>query len=219
VSANTSGVTTTFHFGIPKGDISTVESPAFDDSVSAYTTLQQANSGAEEAVNGIQSHVSLFTTLSNMKKSLSAIVQGLKILGTNVGVITGITSDLNSESDTIAASSKAVATLSSNLRAKKIWTGEAAERSSIQFTEDIRKYNQLFFYTGGIVLSGFILGNVTAQGIFTNNISSISLYGLYAVVKNDGLTLQLNNLTRCILNTNTSNYTSEHFTITQIYGL
>ena len=117
-----------------------------------------------------------------MKKSLSAIVQGLKILGTNVGVITGITSDLNSESDTIAASSKAVATLSSNLRAKKIWTGEAAERSSIQFTEDIRKYNQLFFYTGGIVLSGFILGNVTAQGIFTNNISSISLYGLYAVV-------------------------------------
>lgn len=115
VSANTNGITTTFHFGIPKGDISIVETPAFDDSVSTYTTLQQANSGAEEAVNGIQSHVSLFTTLSNMKKSLSAIVQGLKILGTNVGVITGITSDLNSESDTIAASSKAVATLNSNL--------------------------------------------------------------------------------------------------------
>ncbi len=114
VTANTNGMTTTFHFGIPKGDISTVETPVFDDSVHTYPTLQQSNSGAEEAANEIRSHESLFTILSNMKKSLSAIVQGLKILGTNVGGITGITSDLHSESDTIAASSKAVATLNSN---------------------------------------------------------------------------------------------------------
>lgn len=118
VTANTNGMTTTFHFGIPKGDISTVETPVFDDSVHTYPTLQQSNSGAEEAANEIRSHESLFTILSNMKKSLSAIVQGLKILGTNVGGITGITSDLHSESDTIAASSKAVATLNSNLTIK-----------------------------------------------------------------------------------------------------
>lgn len=128
VTANTSGITTTFHFGIPKGDISTVETPVFDDSVHTYTTLQQANSGAEEAANKIRSHESLLTILSNMKKSLSAIIQGLKILGTNVGVITGITSDLNSESHTIAASSKAVATLNSNLAIK---TGNITPLTSV----------------------------------------------------------------------------------------
>lgn len=116
VSATTSGDgTTTFNFGIPKGDTSEIETPTFDDTVSTYTTLNAANTAAETASNAIKSKVSIFTTLSNMKKSFSAIVQGLKILGTNVGAITGITSDLAGESETVAASIKAVNQLNSNL--------------------------------------------------------------------------------------------------------
>lgn len=116
VSATTSGDgTTTFNFGIPKGDTSEIETPTFDDSVITYTTLTNANTAAETASNAIKSKVNIFTTLSNMKKSFSAIVQGLKILGTNVGAITGITSDLAGESETVAASIKAVNQLNSNL--------------------------------------------------------------------------------------------------------
>lgn len=50
-----------------------------------------------------------------MKKSFSAIVQGLKILAANVGAINGITSDINEESDNIAASIKVVNRLNSSL--------------------------------------------------------------------------------------------------------
>ena len=96
-------------------EINKIKSPAFDDTVSTYTALNSANTAAETASNAIKSKVSIFTTLSNIKKSFSAIVQGLKILATNVGMIQGITSDLNSESDYIAASSKALATLNGNL--------------------------------------------------------------------------------------------------------
>lgn len=115
VSATTSGITTTFNFGIPKGDTSAVETPTFDDTTSTYSTLTDANTAAETASTAIKSKVSLFTTLSNMKKSFSAIVQGLKILGTNVGAITGITSDLAGESETVAASIKAVNTVNASL--------------------------------------------------------------------------------------------------------
>ena len=115
VSATTSGDITTFNFGIPKGDTSKFETPTFTDTVSTYTTLSAANTAAETASNAIKSKVSIFTTLSNMKKSFSAIVQGLKILATNVGAINGITSDINSESTSIAASSKMVHDLNSNL--------------------------------------------------------------------------------------------------------
>ena len=95
VTSTTSGTTTTFNFGIPKGDTSKFETPTFMDTVNTYTTLSAANTAAETASNAIKSKVSIFTTLSNMKKSFSAIVQGLKILATNVGAINGITSDIN----------------------------------------------------------------------------------------------------------------------------
>ena len=133
------GLNNYIDFGIPRGkngseikniyaenvsmaDGNTLEStmtniitPTFDDSTQAYETLTAANAAAETTSNKIKSGENIFTTLSNMKKSFSAIVQGLKILGTNVGNIRGITSDLNSESDYIAASSKAVSILNGNL--------------------------------------------------------------------------------------------------------
>lgn len=115
VSATTSGNTTTFNFGIPKGDTSEIKTPTFDDSVGTYSTLGDANTAAESASNAIKSKASIFTILSNMKKSFSAIVQGLKILGTNVGAIRGITSDVAGESEDIAASIKVVNQLNSNL--------------------------------------------------------------------------------------------------------
>lgn len=96
--------------------ISGIEEPAFDDTTSTYTTLAESNTAAETTSNAIQSHTSIFSTLSNMKKSLSAIVQGLKILGTNVGGIHGISSALDSQREDIAASSKAVSVLNSNLQ-------------------------------------------------------------------------------------------------------
>lgn len=96
--------------------ISGIEEPAFDDTTSTYTTLAESNTAAETTSNAIQSHTSIFSTLSNMKKSLSAIVQGLKILGTNVGGIHGISSALDSQREDIAASSKAVSVLNSNLK-------------------------------------------------------------------------------------------------------
>ena len=82
--------------------------------------------------------------------------------------------------------------------------------------------NKIFFFSLKVVVfilftGQFILGNITAHGIFTNNVSSISIYGLYGVIKNDGLTVQLNNATRFVLNS--TNSASENFTITQIYGL
>lgn len=115
VSATTSSNTTTFNFGIPKGDTSEIKTPTFDDSVGTYSTLGDANTAAESASNAIKSKASIFTILSNMKKSFSAIVQGLKILGTNVGAIRGITSDVAGESEDIAASIKVVNQLNSNL--------------------------------------------------------------------------------------------------------
>lgn len=96
-------------------EINKIKSPTFNDTVSTYSTLNDANTAAETTSNAIKSKVSIFTTLSNIKKSFSAIVQGLKILGTNVGAITGITSDLAGESETVAASIKAVNALNSNL--------------------------------------------------------------------------------------------------------
>ena len=119
-------------FGIPRGkngaeiknisasnvelaENNTLDAPTYDDTVSTYTTLATANEAAEDASNKIKSGTGLLATLSNAKKSLSAIVQGLKILGTNVGAINGITSDINSESTTIAASSKMVHDLNASL--------------------------------------------------------------------------------------------------------
>ena len=139
VDIRNDGLNNYIDFGIPRGkngseikniyaenvsmaDGNTLEStmtniitPTFDDSTQAYETLTAANAAAETTSNKIKSGENIFTTLSNMKKSFSAIVQGLKILGTNIGNIRGITSDLNSESDYIAASSKAVSILNGNL--------------------------------------------------------------------------------------------------------
>ena len=119
-------------FGIPRGkngaeirnisasnvelaENNTLDVPTYDDTVGTYTTLETSNEAAEQFSNKIKSGASFLTTLSNAKKSLSAIVQGLKILGTNVGAINGITSDINSESTTIAASSKMVHDLNASL--------------------------------------------------------------------------------------------------------
>lgn len=102
-----------YDFGIPSP--ATFATPAFDDTTSAYTSLTESNTAAETASNAIVSGNNFFTMLSNMKKSFSAIIQGLKFLGTNVGAITGITSDLNGESETVAASIKAVNEVNTSL--------------------------------------------------------------------------------------------------------
>lgn len=103
--------------------IAGIEEPAFDDTTNTYPTLDEYNTAAETASNAIQSHTSIFSTLSNMKKSLSAIVQGLKILGGRVGGIHGISSALNSDKENIAASSKAVSVLNSNLEFEILTNG------------------------------------------------------------------------------------------------
>ena len=126
------GVNNYIDFGIPRGkngaeikkvsasnveleEDNTLDAPIYDDTVGTYTSLFTANEAAETSTNKIKSGLGLLATLSNAKKSLSAIVQGLKILGTNVGAINGITSDINSESTTIAASSKMVHDLNASL--------------------------------------------------------------------------------------------------------
>lgn len=152
VTATTSGETTTFNFGIPKGDTSKIETPTFTDTVSTYTTLAAANTAAETASNAIKSKVSIFTTLSNTKKSFSAIVQGLKILATNVGAIRGITSDINSESTAIAASSKMVHDLNSNLSFK--WVALTLKYGSTQAWNQliIRKFGNICILVGVLVV-------------------------------------------------------------------
>lgn len=144
VSATTSGDITTFNFGIPKGDTSEIKTPTFDDSIDTYSTLDDANDAAETASNAIKSKVSIFTTLSNMKKSFSAIIQGLKILGTNVGAIRGITSDVAGESEDIAASIKVVNQINSNLTSKSMYQIEYFDSTWIQFTE----YGNFVIQTG-----------------------------------------------------------------------
>jgi hypothetical protein len=124
-----------------------IEEPAFDDTTSTYTTLDESNTAAETTSNAIQSHTSIFSTLSNMKKSLSAIVQGLKILGTNVGGIHGISSALDSQREDIAASSKAVSVLNSNLM----------EISSTQ--ELTNNYMRVFYSKRGQTISLYIEQN------------------------------------------------------------
>ena len=94
---------------------SSIETPVFDDNTGIYSTLNDAAAAAETASNAIKSNTNILTTLSNMKKSFSAIVQGLKILAANVGTINGITSDINCESENTAASIRAVNQLNNNL--------------------------------------------------------------------------------------------------------
>ena len=116
-------------------EINKIKSPTFNDTVSTYSTLNDANTAAETTSNAIKNKVSIFTTLSNIKKSFSAIVQGLKILGTNVGAITGITSDLAGESETVAASIKAVNALNSKLSSLFVEVSGTSTRTSIAALE------------------------------------------------------------------------------------
>lgn len=92
-----------------------IQTPVFDDSISTFSTLSAANTAAETASNDIQSNKNLFATLSNIKKSFSAMIQSLKFLASNVGAIHGITSDISENSENIAASIKAVHQLNCNL--------------------------------------------------------------------------------------------------------
>ncbi len=96
-------------------NIAGIEEPVFDDTTDTYASLAESNAAAETASNAIQNHTSIFSMLSNMKKSLSAIVQGLNVLGRYVGGIRGISSALDSQREDIAASSKAVSLLNCNL--------------------------------------------------------------------------------------------------------
>ncbi len=147
-------------------EINKIKTPTFTDTVGTYTTLNAANTAAETASNAIKSKVNILTTLSNMKKSFSAIVQGLKILATNVGMIQGITSDLNSESDYIAASSKALATLNGNLSWKI--AGECTGGKSIDISQSkdkAREFICLFAfgsYRVTIIIPNFFLESTGA---------------------------------------------------------
>lgn len=111
----------TLNFGIPKGADGDANdeilTPTFDDTTEIYETLDDANDAAESASNSIVTGTNLFTILSKAKKSFSAIIQGLKILGTNVGAIKGITTDLNTTETGYAADMTALAQLYSDRNA------------------------------------------------------------------------------------------------------
>lgn len=110
----------TLNFGIPKGADGDANdeilTPTFDDTTEIYETLDDANDAAESASNSIVTGTNLFTILSKAKKSFSAIIQGLKILGTNVGAIKGITTDLNTTETGYAADMTALAQLNSDIQ-------------------------------------------------------------------------------------------------------
>ena len=178
VTSTTIGTTTTFNFGIPKGDISKIETPTFTDTVDTYTTLSAANTAAETASNAIKSKVNILTILSNAKKSFSAIVQGLKILATNVGAINGITSDINSESTTIAASSKMVHDLNASLNQKmstcypqnKIYAIQAQYEAdangtiTIVFERPLKDQWYMVFFTSVDLLNNAVVTEKTKTG-------------------------------------------------------
>lgn len=195
VSATTSGDgTTIFNFGIPKGDTSEIEIPTFDDTVITYTTLTNANTAAETTSNAIKSKVNIFTTLSNMKKSFSAIVQGLKILGTNVGAITGITSDLAGESETVAASIKAVNQLNNNL--SKITTISVTKGAKFQTGSAFAHVKNGVCYvtieltpSAAVVNDDIVLTGLPKQNINQNlylNLPLANGYSYSAAIKLDG---------------------------------
>ncbi len=165
-------------------EINKIKTPTFTDTVGTYTTLNAANTAAETSSNAIKSKVSIFTTLSNIKKSFSAIVQGLKILGTNVGMIQGITSDLNSESDYIAASSKALATLNGNLFWKQISECTGGQSIDISQFKKAREFLCLFafgYYRATINIPNFYL-DPTAGAYYYGGASNGS-DNIYAVCK------------------------------------
>ncbi len=165
-------------------EINKIKTPTFTDTVGTYTTLNAANTAAETASNAIKSKVNILTTLSNMKKSFSAIVQGLKILATNVGMIQGITSDLNSESDYIAASSKALATLNGNLLWKQISECTGGQSIDISQFKKAREFLCLFAfgsYRATINIPNFYL-DPTAGAYYYGGASNGS-DNIYAVCK------------------------------------
>ncbi len=139
-------------------NIAGIEEPVFDDTTDTYASLAESNAAAETASNAIQSHTSIFSTLSNMKKSLSAIVQGLKVLGSNVGGIRGISSALDSQREDIAASSKAVSLLNSNLNPEILTNGFI----------DFNKYYRIDL---------LIRENRVASGIYTASFINVTKYG------------------------------------------
>lgn len=78
-------------------------------------------------------------------------MRGLKILATNVGAINGITSDINSESTTIAASSKMVHDLNASLsNIHPAPTGETQQVTLVNntYTADEDCYLQINFTNG-----------------------------------------------------------------------
>lgn len=144
-----------YDFGIPSP--ATFAEPVFNDTTSTYASLTESNTAAETASNAIVSGNNFFTMLSNMKKSFSAIIQGLKFLGTNVGAITGITSDLNGESETVAASIKAVNTLNASLNS------------------EYKKCIEIILYSCAISPDGTVIDLTALDNRINNDIKSISV--------------------------------------------
>ena len=165
-------------------EINKIKSPTFNDTVSTYSTLNDANTAAETTSNAIKNKVSIFTTLSNIKKSFSAIVQGLKILGTNVGAITGITSDLAGESETVAASIKAVNALNSKLSSLFVEVSGTSTRTSIAALE----------------LKGFQITFPIPDGYQFHSVKSFYISGWSGLVL-QGITVSKNNVVFNVYNT------------------
>lgn len=154
--------TVKLNFGIPKGadgdSNSELINPEFDDTTDIYETLDDANNAAELTVTEIKSKANLFTILSNMKKSFSAIVQGLKILGTNVGAIKGITTDLNTTEEGYAADMTALAQLNSDISVKYIdYIDVFQELPSLQVT-----HHQVYIM-GNILFFSLIIKDIDSH--------------------------------------------------------
>lgn len=162
-------------------NIARIEEPIFDDTTDACNTLTEFNNAAEAASNAIQSHTSIFSTLSNMKKSLSAIVQGLKILGSNVGGIHGISSALDSQEEDIAASSKAVSVLNSNLgkimsKYKLLKSSATSGTVNIPFTDYRMLYLCILDSTNNIILAADTINVALLLALGQSNVGDYIAY-------------------------------------------
>lgn len=123
--------------------IGSSDSITFDDTTSTYSTLSDANTAAETSIGNIKTGNSIVSFFKNAKQSFSAIIQGLKILGTNVGAISGITDSLTATSSNVALSANGgnnlqgqINTLNSNLNAL-LPTGWKIIFKSFTFSSDV----------------------------------------------------------------------------------
>lgn len=169
-----------YDFGIPSP--ATFAEPVFNDTTNTYASLTESNTAAETASNAIVSGNNFFTMLSNMKKSFSAIIQGLKFLGTNVGAITGITSDLNGESETVAASIKAVNTLNASLNDLNKKTGYINSSNSFTPARIIVIQRTIDYNNGMGEIDISEMGIIPISMIGVNVVGSQAIYGAFGSI-------------------------------------